>query len=70
MSAAWVYASGSYQSSAVEFCAFRWGGGAEPGKWHVFVNQSFAHNELFMGCLRTSTQCVVDDFGNLSAVQS
>lgn len=51
-------------SSTVTFGWFRWGGGAEPGRTHLF--------RLGLGCspIDFSWQCVVDDFGNLVVVPS
>lgn len=47
---------------SMELLWFRWGGGAQPGKTHVFVSGPF-------DWVPVSTQCVVDDFGNLVAVE-
>lgn len=47
---------------SLELVWFRWGGGATPGKTHVFV----AGPITFMSI---STQCVVDDFGTLVPVE-
>lgn len=46
----------------VEVCVVRWGGGAEPGHYHLFVA-----GIVLLG-LSLSKQCVVDDFGNLVQV--
>jgi hypothetical protein len=54
------------QSARVEFCACRWGGGAEPGKWHVFAIAS--HGDWDAGLLKVSQSAVIDDFGNLVRV--
>lgn len=39
----------------------RWGGGADPGRYHVFAAGAG-------WIVPNSTQCVVDDFGNLVPV--
>lgn len=52
-----VFKTGVFYST--EFCYIRWGGGAEPGKTHVFA----ASGEFLI-----SMQCVTDDFGNLVKV--
>ena len=57
---------GAFQTMRVEVAMCRWGGGADPGKTHVFL----------FGCgdrrPRTwvGVQCVVDDFGDLVVVPS
>ncbi|MES2251105.1 MAG: hypothetical protein V4645_27780 [Pseudomonadota bacterium] len=56
----WYGNRGGSQSARVEVCCLRWGGGAAPGKTHVFA----IDDSNFFG----SAQCVVDDFGNLVAV--
>lgn len=55
------------QSAHVEFCACRWGGGAEPGKWHVFSIASHS-SDWDAGFLAISQSAVIDDFGNLVRV--
>lgn len=54
---------GSLFTCRVELCMARWGGGAEPGMWHVFWGPGRAR-----GVHNLSLQCVVDDFGNLIEV--
>ncbi len=55
------------QSALVEFCACRWGGGAGPGKWHVFAIASLA-SDWSAGLIKFSQAAVIDDFGNLVRV--
>lgn len=42
----------------------RWGGGAHPGKTHVYTLLSWGENQLGS----VSMQCVTDDFGDLVEV--
>jgi len=58
MNALWLGPSGGTFSYPAEIGCCRWGGGAEPGKYHVFGMK-------FRGL---SCDCVVDDFGNLVVV--
>ncbi len=51
------------QISVVEAVMFRWGGGAAPGKWHVFLVGLSTHDWWVPG-----VDCVVDDFGTLVRV--
>lgn len=55
---------GNLFTARVELCMARWGGGADPGKWHVFWGTGRADVHSM------SMQCVVDDFGNLVEVAS
>lgn len=50
-----------------QLIAIRWGGGANPGKYDVFL---YAPSEPKLGpwFCPFSAQCVVDDFGDLVAV--
>ena len=52
---------------ACRLVVIRWGGGALPGKYHVFL---ITPNEPKLGLLFCpfAVQCVVDDFGDLVAV--
>lgn len=63
MSALFLSPNGALMSFKVEFCMARWGGGANPGKTHVYPPYSawFWKNAEAAG----SMQCVTDDFGNL-----
>lgn len=58
---AFSFPSGNLLAWDLTMCAARWGGGAEAGKTHVFLSGG-------EGWFRSSHQCVVDDFGNLVAV--
>lgn len=55
-----VIGYGAGTASALRICAFRWGGGAHPGKTHVFTMGPPLRSRLWM-----SVQCVVDDYGTL-----
>lgn len=46
----------------LELIWFRWGGGAMPGKTHVFTGGPYTWMSI-------SKQCVVDDFGTLVPVE-
>lgn len=63
MSALFLPPGGALITYRVEIAACRWGGGAEPGKTHVFSCCGYG---WFFG----SHQCVTDDFGNLVEVSS
>lgn len=65
MSGALVMSTGCGQSATIECAAFRWGGGAQPGKWHVFIVGLSS-----LGWYFPSIDCVIDDFGNLVRVSS
>lgn len=64
MSQVWISNSGSVQSFKVEICVIRWGGGADPGRYHVFALSVWRDFWAF-----PSHQCVVDDFGELVPVE-
>jgi hypothetical protein len=51
---------GAITCGLVEVACIRWGGGAKPGKTHVFAMGDLGFFE--------GHQCVVDDFGDLVAV--
>lgn len=54
--------SGAASSRLAEVCWSRWGGGALPGRTHVFLIYPYSSITLI------SAQCVVDDFGSLVEV--
>lgn len=56
--------SGSSISVSISLVAARWGAGANPGKYHLFL----ATWDFRAGLPLISAQCVVDDFGNLVEV--
>lgn len=58
--------TGALSHRRVDLCTARWGGGAEPGCYHVFLAGASRLWSLGMAC---SVQCVVDDFGNLVRAQ-
>ncbi|RIX74452.1 hypothetical protein [Acidovorax cavernicola] len=51
----------SHRSCAIYVA--RWGGGAHPGKYHIWCSTIDLRAGVFV-----SAQCVVDDFGNLVEV--
>lgn len=59
------YPSGAGGVSTVAYTWFRWGGGAHPGKTHVFLSWNIG-----LPSLDVSFQCVTDDFGRLVEVRS
>lgn len=59
------HSSGNGASLTTEVCWFRWGGGANPGLHHVFVLGAAIAGPVFI----PGIQCVVDDFGDLVAVE-
>lgn len=66
MSAVHHFKDGSMSEVRTTITWARWGAGAHPGMHHVFMS---------LWCRRTgvpliSTQCVVDDFGDLVEVAS
>jgi hypothetical protein len=74
MSATEIGCTGALQSTRITFCSARWGGGAEPGKWHVYplcgASILAPGGDWNSGLLQMSSNAVVDDFGNLVKVQS
>jgi hypothetical protein len=58
--------SGASTSISISLVMARWGCGAHPGKYHVFL----ATWDFRAGLPLMSAQCVIDDFGNLVEVRS
>jgi hypothetical protein len=56
--------SGASTRVSLSLVMVRWGGGAHPGKYHVFL----ACWDVRAGLPLVSAQCVVDDFGDLVEV--
>ena len=62
MSAPYYSPNGAVYSLDVSVCGVRWGGGADHGKYHVFLTGAVHRFFTY------SRQCVVDDFGDLVPV--
>jgi hypothetical protein len=63
VSALFLAPNGTLFSHAAEVCVIRWGGGADIGKYHVFlIGTGYGFFPV------QDRQCVVDDFGNLVPV--
>ena len=60
-------ATGSLFAFPARIVCARWGGGAKPGKWHVYPTGGLAGWERVFGVY--GMDCVVDDFGNLVKTQ-
>lgn len=56
--------SGASTSVSISLVVSRWGAGAHPGKYHLFM----ATWDFRAGLPLVSAQCVVDDFGDLVEV--
>jgi hypothetical protein len=54
---------------APHLTVIRWGGGADEGKYHLFVSGLAQEDYRDRAFPAFSWQCVVDDFGNLRKVQ-
>ena len=55
----------AYQPAEIITC--RWGGGADHGKYHVYLSGAPLHYGPFQTFI--SKQCVLDDFGDLVEVR-
>ncbi|HWT21666.1 MAG TPA: hypothetical protein VN280_22415 [Variovorax sp.] len=56
--------SGASNSVSISLVVYRWGAGAHPGQYHMFL----AIWDFRAGLPLVSAQCVVDDFGDLVEV--
>jgi hypothetical protein len=64
MSRVFCAPSGASTSVSISLVVSRWGAGAHPGKYHLFL----ATWNFRAGLPLISAQCVVDDFGDLVEV--
>lgn len=56
--------TGAYVAVPITLIVARWGGGAHPGKYHMYLSTW----DFRAGLPLVSAQCVVDDFGDLVEV--
>ena len=64
MNDAEFFRGGAGSSWAIRVGLLRWGGGAQPGTYHMFLMAE----DVRAGLPLVSAHCVVDDFGDLVEV--
>jgi hypothetical protein len=64
-----IFTNGAGMCLAPHLTVIRWGGGADDGKYHLFISGLSPEDHRGRGLPAFSWQCVVDDFGNLRKVQ-